>query len=253
MRPVRFARPFVIRFELSVALDVLLVCPVVALRQDSLGLVDALVTGLWSIIGLWYVVEHGGDVVRHRVSSARRWTPPEDGGPPPVASSREYAGRLNSLLSLPGVSALTHVEIVGRLDLAAGIYDEIVEHAQSDVPFEVCGLLAGPHEVERAYRISNAARSMTYYNMEPKPMLLAMRDIEDRDWELRGIYHSHTHTEAFPSATDIQLAAYPGVAYVIVSLQDPLEPVVRAFDISDGVVTERAVLRSGEEVPSGPR
>ena len=148
---------------------------------------------------------------------------------------------------------MTRVDIVGTFDLDPVIYDELIDHARSDVPFEVCGLLAGSNGVERAYRIPNAARSMTYYNMDPKPMLLAMRDIDDREWDLRGIYHSHTHTEAYPSVTDVRLAAYPDVAYVIVSLQDPAEPVIRAFDIRDGTITERAVSRGGEEVPTGPR
>ena len=149
---------------------------------------------------------------------------------------------------------MTRAEIRGRLELAADLYDDLVDHARDDAPFEVCGLLAGPPgEVVKAYRIPNAARSMTFYNMEPKPMLSAMREIDDRDWELLGIYHSHTHTEAYPSNTDVELAAYPGVAYVIVSLQDPRGAVVRAFDIDGDRVTERTVHRAGEEVPTGPR
>ena len=149
---------------------------------------------------------------------------------------------------------MTRVDISGYLNLDAGMYDGLIEHAKSDFPFEVCGLLAGPStQIAHAYRVPNAARSMTYYNMEPKPLLHAMRDIDDRDFQLQGIYHSHTHTEAFPSATDVELAVYPDVAYVIVSLQDPDQPVVRAFDIDGSDITERTVLRAGEEVASGPR
>lgn len=144
--------------------------------------------------------------------------------------------------------------MAGRLELDAAIYDDLVDHAMSDVPFEVCGFLAGPdRRIERAYRIPNAARSMTFYNMEPQAMLDAMNDMDDRDWDMVGIYHSHTHTEAFPSPTDVELAAYPDVSYVIVSVQNPDEPVIRAFDISDGGITEREVRRSGEHVPAGPR
>lgn len=144
--------------------------------------------------------------------------------------------------------------MVGRLDLRPEHYDALIAHARSDAPFEVCGLLAGPDgAVAGDYPIPNAARSMTYYNMAPKPMLQAMRDIDDRGWQLAGIYHSHTHTEAYPSATDIELAAYPDVAYVIISLQQPQHPVIRAFDIDDGTVTERTVTRDGEEVDPGPR
>ncbi|MFT6943197.1 MAG: proteasome lid subunit RPN8/RPN11, partial [Nitriliruptoraceae bacterium] len=58
------------------------------------------------------------------------------------------------------------------------------------------------------------------------------------------IYHSHTHTQAYPSATDIRLAAYPDATYAIVTLQDRDAPDVRAFWIIDGVVTERSVQRT---------
>ena len=81
---------------------------------------------------------------------------------------------------------------------------------------------------------------MTYYVMDAKQMLQAMREIEDDELDL-VIYHSHTHTQAYPSATDIRLAAYPEATYAIVTLQDRDAPTIRAFRILDGEVTERAV------------
>lgn len=153
---------------------------------------------------------------------------------------------------------MTRVDIVDRLELDAELFDALVEHALSDVPFEVCGFLttddgAGDKHPVHIYRIPNAARSMTFYNMDPRAMLAAMNDMDDRDREMVAIYHSHTHTEAFPSPTDVELAAYPDVAYVIVSVQNPDEPVIRAFDIRGGEITERQVLCNGEQAPTGPR
>jgi proteasome lid subunit RPN8/RPN11 len=84
---------------------------------------------------------------------------------------------------------------------------------------------------------------MTYYVMNGLEMLRAMREIEDDELGL-VIYHSHTHTQAYPSATDIRLAAYPDATYAIVTLQDRDAPDVRAFWIIDGVVTERSVQRT---------
>jgi proteasome lid subunit RPN8/RPN11 len=130
---------------------------------------------------------------------------------------------------------------------------ELIAHARSDFPYEVCGLLAGVDgQLTRHYSIPNAARSMTFYNMEPKALLAAMNDIDDNDWDLAGIYHSHTHTEAYPSATDVELAFYADAVYLIVSLQDQDHPVVRAFDIVDGQITERALVVDGDEDLSGP-
>jgi [CysO sulfur-carrier protein]-S-L-cysteine hydrolase len=52
--------------------------------------------------------------------------------------------------------------------------------------------------------------------------------------------HSHTHTEAYPSPTDIDQAPVPDWHYLIVSLKREA-PVLRSYRIVDGVVTEEAV------------
>jgi proteasome lid subunit RPN8/RPN11 len=149
---------------------------------------------------------------------------------------------------------VTRARVEGRIDLDRATYDALVEHARSDFPYEVCGLLGGEGgRPVRHYPIPNAARSMTYYNMEPKALLAAMNDMDDRDWDLLAIYHSHTHTEAFPSPTDVELAFYPDAVYLIVSLQDGDEPVIRGFNIVEGRITERALFVDGEAAPTGPR
>ena len=129
----------------------------------------------------------------------------------------------------------------GPLRIDRVTWDALVTHAESDFPFEVCGLLGIEADGRiRHFPIRNAERSMTYYVMDAKQMLRAMREIEDDELEL-VIYHSHTHTRAYPSATDIRLAAYPEATYAIVTLQDRDAPDVRAFRILDGEVTEREV------------
>lgn len=149
---------------------------------------------------------------------------------------------------------MTFADISGCLELDRTTYTEIIEHARSGFPYEVCGLLAGEGgQLRRHYPIPNAARSMTYYNMEPTALLRAMNDIDDHDWELLAIYHSHTHTEAYPSPTDVELAFYPEAVYLIVSLQDPDAPAMRGFDIAHGEVTERVVTVDGIQAPTGPR
>ena len=155
---------------------------------------------------------------------------------------------------IPRRITVTRASIEGQLQLDRATYDALVEHAREDFPFEVCGLLAGSGgTVAKQYRIPNAARSMTYYSMDPKSMLHAMNEMDDRDWDLLAIYHSHTHTEAFPSQTDVELAFYPDATYVIVSLQDADAPVIRGFGIVDGTITERLVVVDGEPAPAGAR
>jgi proteasome lid subunit RPN8/RPN11 len=64
-----------------------------------------------------------------------------------------------------------------------------------------------------------------------------MRDAESRGEELVGVWHSHTHTDAYPSDTDVRQAMEPQWVYVIVSLKHP-EPVLRAYRLRDGSIEE---------------
>ncbi len=117
-------------------------------------------------------------------------------------------------------------------------YQLLVERAWSDFPYEVCGLLGlRPDGGLVHFPVTNAERSMTYYVMDGKELLQAMRTIEEEGWGL-VIYHSHTHTEAYPSRTDVELSAYPDAVYLIVSLQDRDAPDLRAFRIIEGRVSE---------------
>ena len=124
------------------------------------------------------------------------------------------------------------------LQLPRDYADTIVAQARKESPAEACGLIAGSDGLPvKLYPIPNADPSIYRYNMEPSAQLAAMQDIDNHDWDLLAIYHSHTHTPAYPSPTDIALAFYPESLYVIVSLQEA-DPVIRAFNIVDGVVSE---------------
>jgi proteasome lid subunit RPN8/RPN11 len=120
---------------------------------------------------------------------------------------------------------------------------EIIAHAQAEAPNECCGLLAGPGgRVERVYRARNADLSPIRYSLAPKELLGYIKDIDDRDWDLLGIYHSHTHTQAYPSETDVRMAFWPDCLYVIVSLEKPREPYLRAFRILEGKIEEEDII-----------
>ena len=125
------------------------------------------------------------------------------------------------------------------LTLDRSYVDEMIAHAREDVPNECCGIIAADDgTATKLYRAVNAEASPYRYNVDPKDLLRIYHDLDDRGWDVMVIYHSHTHTEAYPSATDTSLAAWPDAYYVIVSLEDEANPVVRAFRIMDGEVTE---------------
>lgn len=130
------------------------------------------------------------------------------------------------------------------LVLTESIVDELTAMAYDAYPYEGCGLLAGPAPtedgeitVERFYRCRNAAASARVYTVDPLDHLRAERDAETHRWEVLGVVHSHTHSEPYPSATDVARAPDPGWVYTIVSLRRE-SPEVRTYRIADGDVTE---------------
>ena len=118
-------------------------------------------------------------------------------------------------------------------------FDEMVAQGLEEFPNECCGLVAA--EAGRAtqvYRMRNADASPVTYRFDPKQQLEVTEEIEGKGWELFAIYHSHTHSEAYPSETDRKQAFYPEASYLVLSLSDRENPVLRAFRIVDEEITE---------------
>ena len=135
------------------------------------------------------------------------------------------------------------------LKISRHLVDDMVAHARADHPDEACGVIAGPINSDLPTRfvpMLNAARSPTFYEFDSTDLLRLYRDMDDRDEVPVVIYHSHTATEAYPSRTDIALAAEPDAHYVLVSTREtgsqegPFE--LRSFRIVDGEVMEEEVL-----------
>jgi proteasome lid subunit RPN8/RPN11 len=87
----------------------------------------------------------------------------------------------------------------------------------------------------------NADESRSTYRLDATEQLRVFNLIEEQGLELTAIFHSHTHTEAYPSETDRRQAYYPEAHYVLLSLADEGAPVTRAFSIVDGQVLEQEV------------
>ena len=130
------------------------------------------------------------------------------------------------------------------LVIRADLVEAMVAHARADHPDEACGVLAGPEGSDRPERhvaMVNAERSPTFYRFDAQEQLKVWRAMDDADEVPVVIYHSHTATEAYPSRTDVNLAAEPDAHYVLVSTRDPGLDEVRSYRIVDGVVTEQPV------------
>jgi proteasome lid subunit RPN8/RPN11 len=133
------------------------------------------------------------------------------------------------------------------LRLPVGVYTELVGHCLGGLPDEACGLLGGDPastQVAICYPTRNAAGSARTYTVDPQDHLRADRDAESRGMEIVGVFHSHTHTDAYPSATDVAQAPDPSWHYVIVSLRDE-SPTLRSYRIVDGKIEEEPVVLEG--------
>ncbi len=125
------------------------------------------------------------------------------------------------------------------LKIPRSIQEALFAQALQEDPLECCGLLAGKDDqATHLYQVKNADKSSTTYLMEPREQLLAFTNMRHNHLELLAIYHSHTHTPAYPSATDARLAYYPDSYYLIISLLKKDAPDMRIFRIINGEVKE---------------
>ncbi|HEY8744875.1 MAG TPA: M67 family metallopeptidase [Chloroflexota bacterium] len=120
--------------------------------------------------------------------------------------------------------------------------DEIIAHARegraTKEEAEICGVLLGKDgDVSELLRIKNIdEQPRVRYVMDPHGLFQMMRRLDETGMELVAIYHSHPHTRAYPSVTDRANAHddegrpwWPGVVYIICSLEHPEQPVLNAF------------------------
>jgi proteasome lid subunit RPN8/RPN11 len=141
------------------------------------------------------------------------------------------------------------VRILGRvIEISREAYAQMVGAALDAYPLEACGLIAGPASSSGGagdkapifYPCANTAASARVYTIDPKDHLRAERDADDRDFEINGVVHSHTHSEPYPSPTDVAAAPDPSWHYVIISLKREA-PEARSYRIVDGQILEESI------------
>ena len=114
--------------------------------------------------------------------------------------------------------------------------DKIVAHAKANLPEEACGLIAGTKdgdvkEIKKVYLLTNVDHTNEHFSMDPKEQLAAVKDMRANGLVPLGNWHSHPESPSRPSEEDKRLAYDPSVNYLILSLMDPENLVLKAFDI----------------------
>ncbi len=125
-------------------------------------------------------------------------------------------------------------------ELDGVFHKEIVEQGLREFPNECCGVVAAAAGVPvKVFAMTNADASPVTYRLDGREQLRVFNEIDEQGWDLWAIYHSHTHSEAYPSETDLRLAFYPDARYILLGLADREDPQMRSFTIVDGEISER--------------
>lgn len=141
------------------------------------------------------------------------------------------------------------------LRLQAAHWRQIAEQIRAGIPLEVCGLLGGVgRRVLEVFPAENVAPDPSLgYDADPQTLYDVLRLLDERGWELVGIYHSHPPgARAAPSATDVRRAAYPSAVHlIVVPSADGAALTRRGYLIPvDGNVVEVPVVVEGAEGPA---
>lgn len=132
----------------------------------------------------------------------------------------------------------------GPLVFPGGAFAAMLGHLYDGYPLEACGLLVGRgSRVTRFVPSPNLAASARVYTIDPVVHLRAERQADDEGLEVIGVVHSHTHSEPYPSPTDVAQAPDPAWHYVIVSFKREA-PESRSYRIVDGAISEEPIAVS---------
>lgn len=116
-------------------------------------------------------------------------------------------------------------------------YDKILKHCEEGLPNESCGLLAGSIDdngiktIKKVYLLTNIDASNEHFSMDPKEQLAAVKDMRANGLSMIGNFHSHPESPSRPSEEDKRLAYDPTMEYLILSLMERDNPVLKAFGI----------------------
>lgn len=118
------------------------------------------------------------------------------------------------------------------------ILSGIIAQARRELPNEACGLLTGKDgEAVRQYALTNADHSPEHFSFDPSEQFRVLREARSQGLQIIANYHSHPESPARPSEEDVRLAFDADIIYIILSLQEKENPVIKAFSIREKEVT----------------
>lgn len=125
-------------------------------------------------------------------------------------------------------------------------YLDIIDYAVQGLPNEACGLLGGTIDgdrklIKKIYYLTNVDASREHFSMDPKEQFEAIKDMRKEGLQMIGNFHSHPESPSRPSEEDKRLAYDSKIRYLILSLMNRKQPVLRAFEIKEGQVSTEEI------------
>ncbi len=144
------------------------------------------------------------------------------------------------------IQSIMHTNLIA---IPRTLINQMLHHAQLFPETEVCGLIGARNQKPvSCYPIKNVAENASLrYEMDPSEQLASIRHMRTVDEQLFAIYHSHPHTEALPSLTDIKMANYPEALYLIISLNTKGVLEIRGFRLQPELPAQEIVLHLEHE------
>lgn len=132
------------------------------------------------------------------------------------------------------------------IQLPKAFYEQIVEAGKKAVPEEMCGLIGGVIEgdtksVKEIYFLENIDHSNEHFSMNPLDQLKAVKDMRSKGLVPLGNFHSHPESPSRPSDEDKRLAYDKTASYLILSLMDSENPVLKSFHIENNESSEEII------------
>ena len=116
--------------------------------------------------------------------------------------------------------------------------DILTRHAQKCAPNESCAILFGRIEGKRViirdiFLTKNTENSPVTFTISNQELIQAYSEAKKRRLDVTGIFHSHPHSVAYPSATDKKYMESNPVPWVIFS---NVENKFEAYIFESGII-----------------
>jgi [CysO sulfur-carrier protein]-S-L-cysteine hydrolase len=119
------------------------------------------------------------------------------------------------------------------LSLDGRLIEQLLNHAESCLPEEACGLVGGKNGVaHEIIPITNELHSEVRFRMSPEEQLKAFLWLEQNQMDLIAIYHTHPKGPPFPSKTDLFEYAYPEVI-MIICIKDQQNWILQGYRVAE--------------------